>query len=307
MPTPVDIVEVTPRDGLQNEKQVLSTQAKVDLIIGLMDAGARRIEIASFVHPRKVPQMADAEAVCEQVPRRTGIDLIGLVLNRRGAERAVNARVDEINYVVPTTDEFGRHNQGVTTRQALDMLPDIAAQVRSAGKALSVTLAVAFGCPYEGSVPPRRVSDVVEAVMSSSPDEIALADTIGCAVPSDVKQRFESAASLTDAPLRAHFHDTRRTALANVYAAMQAGVRVFDSSTAGIGGCPFAPGAAGNVATEDLAWMLHTSDVVTTINIDAILRIGDSITKQLGIPSRSAIAGSGIFPPSSDRVAALGG
>jgi hydroxymethylglutaryl-CoA lyase len=166
-----------------------------------------------------------------------------------------------------------------------------------------VTVAVAFGCPYEGYVPPRRVSDVVETVIVSSPDEIALADTIGCGVPSDVQQRFESAASLTDAPLRAHFHDTRRTALANVYAAMQAGVRIFDSSTAGIGGCPFAPGAAGNVATEDLAWMLHTSDVATTIDIEAILRVGDSITEQLGIASRSAIARSGIFPSSSERVA----
>ena len=295
----VTIVEVSPRDGLQNERTMVSTQTKARLVRDLIGAGLRRVEVTSFVHPRLVPQMADAEAVVDQTGPHDAASLIGLVLNERGAARAVATRgIEEINYVVPATDSFGRANQGMTTAQALEVGAWIGEQVHGHGHRFSVTVAVAFGCPYDGDVSERRLANVVSRAAELAPDELALADTIGCAVPADVRRRVTQTTGTWSGPLRMHFHDTRRTGLANADAALEAGVRILDSSAGGIGGCPFAPGAAGNLATEDLLWMLQRSHVRTVAPIDAVrvTEIGRELCTALGFDSRSAIGSAGVFP-----------
>lgn len=295
----VTIVEVSPRDGLQNEKTTLPTPTKAQLVRDLADAGLRRIEVTSFVHPRLVPQMADAEELVEQLGDHEGVAYIGLVLNERGAHRALATPwIDEINYVVPVSDAFGQANQGITTAGALEAGSRIADLARGSRRRFSVTLAVAFGCPYEGEVSEHRLADVVDRAARLQPHELALADTIGCAVPAQVRRRVQQTRHAWRGPLRMHFHETRRTGLANVDAALEAGVRILDASAGGIGGCPFAPGAAGNIATEDLLWMLQRSGVETTDPIDAerVVNIGRGTCAALGFPSRSAIGSAGVFP-----------
>ncbi len=295
--SPVAIVEVGPRDGLQNQSQIVSTQHKAEFVLSLVAAGVTRIEVASFVDPRMVSQMADAEGLVEMLGDHDGTSFIGVVLNERGAARAVaTGFLDEINYVVPVTDSFGQANQGVTTDQAIRALNGVQSLSRDAGLRLSVTLAVAFGCPYEGVVSLQRFVAVAERVVGIGIDELAVADTIGCAVPSQVIERLGASAGLTDSPLRAHFHETRRTGLANAQAALDVGVRALDASAAGLGGCPFAPGAAGNVATEDLVWMLERSGVQTGLDISAITEAGRTICGYLGVEPLSAIAQAGPFP-----------
>lgn len=293
----VSIVEVSPRDGLQNEKVPVATQDKVRLIEELIGLGARRIEAVSFVNPRKVPQMADADAVMAAVPRNAGASYIGLVLNARGAVRAVEAGVDEMNYVLPVTDAFAAANQNTTVSAALDALEEVSAIAAAASIPLSATAAVAFGCPYQGDVPAEQTLVVVrDAIRRADLAEVALADTIGCAVPWQARSLFADLRSETDLQLRAHFHETRHTALANTYAAMAAGVDVFDSSVGGLGGCPFAPGAAGNISTEDLVWMLERAGFTTGLDASAATRLGRWISGLVGSQPRSGLAGAGTFP-----------
>lgn len=294
-PSAVQVVEVSPRDGLQNEPRSVSTADKVRLIEALVAAGVRRLEAASFVHPERVPQMADAEDVLSAVPRAEGVSYIGLVLNHRGALRAAAAGVHELNYVVPATDTFGRRNQGVPTRQALDALAPITAAARENGLRLSVTVSVAFGCPYEGEVPVERVAEVARDVAAAGVDELALGDTLGCAVPRQVTEGIAAVRGL-GVPLRLHLHETRHTGLANALAAVDAGVTVLDASAGGLGGCPFAPGAAGNVATEDLVWMLHRSGIATGLDVDGVVAAGRGICAALGTEPRSGVARAGAFP-----------
>ena len=293
----VSIVEVSPRDGLQNEKVPVSTEDKLALINGLISLGARRIEAVSFVNPRKVPQMADAEAVMAGVPRNSGASFIGLVLNTRGAIRAVDAGVDEMNYVLPVTDAFAKANQNTTVTAALDSLEEVSSIASAARIPLTVTAAVAFGCPYQGDVPAEQTLSVVRSAMQRAAlAEVALADTIGCAVPWQVGDVFAALRAETDLQLRAHLHETRHTALANTYAAMAAGVTVFDSAVGGLGGCPFAPGAAGNVSTEDLAWMLGRAGFDTTIDPAGATELGRWICAKVETAPRSGLAGAGVFP-----------
>ncbi|MGO1831946.1 hydroxymethylglutaryl-CoA lyase [Brevibacterium yomogidense] len=297
MSTAIDIIDVTPRDGLQIEKQVVSTEDKVELITRLADAGARRIEAVSFVHPRRVPTMADAEAVMERVPVREDVSYIGLALNTRGILRALETSVDEVNFVLPITDAFAEANQGGSTGSLLAELETALPDLEGSGKKLSVTLAVAFGCPYQGEVPIADVVRIAGTLLDAAPlDELAIADTIGCGVPGQAQNLFEQVGALSDVPLRAHFHDTRRTAIANVAAARAAGVRRFDSSVAGLGGCPFAPGAAGNVATEDLVWALERDGCTTGIDLESAVDTGRWITGILGKEPGSGIAAAGPFP-----------
>jgi len=294
---PVSIVDVSPRDGLQNEKVPVSTEDKLRLINELVSLGARRIEAVSFVNPKKVPQMADEDAVMAGVPRDNGASYIGLVLNTKGAVRAVEAGVDEMNYVLPVTDAFAAANQNTTVAAALDALSEVSAIAAAASIPLTVTAAVAFGCPYQGDVPQEQALSVVRrALKSGVVAELALADTIGCAVPWQVGGTFAALRSETDVPLRAHLHETRHTALANTYAAMAAGVGVFDSAVGGLGGCPFAPGAAGNVSTEDLAWMLGRAGFPTAIDPVRATELGRWICAKVGTAPRSGLAGAGVFP-----------
>jgi hydroxymethylglutaryl-CoA lyase len=293
----VSIVDVSPRDGLQNEKVPVSTEDKLRLINELIILGARRIEAVSFVNPRKVPQMADADAVMAGVPRDAGASYIGLVLNTKGAVRAADAGVDEINYVLPVTDAFAAANQNTTVAAALDALEEVSAIAAGASIPLTVTAAVAFGCPYQGDVPKEQTLGVVrEALQRGKLAEVALADTIGCAVPWQVGGVFGELRSETDVQLRAHLHETRHTALANTYAAMAAGVGVFDSAVGGLGGCPFAPGAAGNISTEDLVWMLERAGFRTSIDPEAATELGRWICAKVETAPRSGLAGAGVFP-----------
>lgn len=295
---PVSIVDVSPRDGLQNEKTPVSTEDKVRLIEQLIDLGAQRIEAVSFVNPKAVPQMADADAVMAAVPRTDTVSYIGLVLNTRGAVRAVEAGVDEMNYVLPVTDSFAAANQNTTVEAALAALEEVSDIAASASIPLSVTAAVAFGCPYQGEVPIAQTLDVVrDALRRAILAEVALADTIGCAVPWQVNDVFSKVRQETGLQLRAHLHETRHTALANTYAAMAAGVDVFDSSVGGLGGCPFAPGAAGNVSTEDLAWMLSRGGFDTGIDLQKATELGRWICDIVGAVPRSGLSGAGVFPP----------
>ena len=293
----VSIVDVSPRDGLQNEKVPVSTQDKLRLINELIALGARRIEAVSFVNPRKVPQMADADAVMAGVPRDAGASFIGLVLNTKGAVRAVDAGVDEMNYVLPVTDAFAAANQNTTVAAALDALEEVSSIAAGASIPLTVTAAVAFGCPYQGDVPTEQTLAVVRsALQRGALAEIALADTIGCAVPWQVGDVFGELRSETGVQLRAHLHETRHTALANTYAAMAAGVGVFDSAVGGLGGCHFAPGAAGNISTEDLVWMLGRAGFETSIDPVAATELGRWICAKVETAPRSGLAGAGVFP-----------
>ncbi|MED7925970.1 hydroxymethylglutaryl-CoA lyase [Nonomuraea sp. LP-02] len=294
----VELVEVGPRDGLQNERELLGTDTKVEYIERLVRAGARRIEAVSFVHPGRVPQMADAEAVMAAVPRQAGVSYIGLVLNRRGLDRALAAGVDEVNYVVITTETFSRRNQGMGVEAALAAWHDIAAAARAAGLRVSLTVSAAFGCPFEGEVPPGRVLRIVESALATPADELALADTIGVGVPRQVR---DLTALVTRAapgvPLRMHFHNTRNTGYANALAAVESGVRVLDASAGGIGGCPFAPAATGNIATEDLLYTLQRSGVRTGLDLAATAAAGTWICERLGKSEAPALLGrAGDFP-----------
>lgn len=296
-PGQVEIVEVSPRDGLQNEPAVLATQDKRQLVEDMIAAGARRIEVASFVRADLVPQMANPEELLARLRRPDGVSLIGLVLNGAGAQRAAAVGIDELNYVVPASDEFGVRNQGATTAEAVRRLAEVGRIAERAGIRLSVTIAVAFGCPYTGEVPAKRVAAIARDVQSAAQlDELALADTIGSGIPGEVTERFAAVARLSAIPLRAHFHDTRRTGIANALAALAAGASALDASAAGLGGCPFAPGAAGNVATEDLAWALARGGWQTGLDIAAIVAGGARVCERLGIAPRSGLASAGAFP-----------
>jgi len=294
----VEIVEVGPRDGLQNEPVALSTERKHELILRLLDAGLRRLEVASFVNPRRVPQMADAEALLARLPRDRGAVYIGLVLNARGLERALAAGVDELNCVVVASNSFGQRNQGADIEQSLSVWHEIARVARAAGLRSSVTVSAAFGCPYEGEVPLQRVVEVARRALDAGPFELALADTLGVASPVEVLERIDAVRQHSGSVrLRGHFHNTRNTALANVYAAYQAGVRVFDASLGGIGGCPYAPSATGNVPTEDVVYMLERMRVETGVRLERLIDAARWLEPHLGHGVPAGVTRAGLFPP----------
>ena len=293
----VEIVEVGPRDGLQNEPSVFSTEAKVEFIERVIAAGTRRVEVASFVNPKRVPQMADAEAVLKALPRREGVSYIGLVLNRRGFDRAAAAGCTEIGMAVVASDTFNQRNQGVTTAGSIAAWLDIAAAAHAAGLRPQVTVSAAFGCPFEGEMPVGRVVDVACQVAQGQPFEIAIADTIGVGVPSQVTELMNQLkVVLPGMPLRCHFHNTRNTGLANAYAAVEAGASVLDASVGGIGGCPFAPAATGNIPTEDLLYMLQRMGVTTGIDLDATIATGRWLQDRIGRTVPGMLVKAGGFP-----------
>jgi hydroxymethylglutaryl-CoA lyase len=295
----VTIMEVSPRDGLQNESQLLSTEQKLTLIDFALAAGCRRIEVTSFVHPKRVPQMADAEAVCAGLPQRGDVCYTGLILNQRGYDRLrATERLNEAGLVVAASNTFGEKNQGQDINAGIAMAQDVLRQGRAAGFPVQVTIAVAFGCPFEGDVPLARVVDMAQRLAEAHPVEIALADTIGVAVPGQVYAAFSALREALgpDIPLRAHFHDTRNTGIANAYAALQAGVETLDASIGGIGGCPFAPNATGNIATEDLVYMLNRSEILHDVDLEGLLEGARWLEPALGKAVPSSLLKSGNFP-----------
>ena len=295
----IEIVEVGPRDGLQNEPTVLDVGERLDFIRRLEAAGVRRIEAVSFVNPRRVPQMAGAEEIMAALPPEPQRSRIGLVLNMKGWERAVAAGCDEANVVLVASDGFGIRNQGASWREALATLHAIAERAgREGGPKLSATISVAFGDPYDGEVPEERVVTVVREAAAAGVREIALADTIGVADPWTVARRTEAARrAAPGARLRLHFHDTRNTGLANAFAGVQAGADVLDASCGGIGGCPFAPNATGNIATEDLVYMLERAGYDTGLDLGRLIEAAAWIEAKLGKRVPSALLRAGPFRP----------
>ena len=293
----IQIVEVAPRDGLQADPADLSTAQKVELIERLAAAGHTRIEATSFVSPKAVPKMADGDAVMAGVPRSAEVSYSALALNQRGVERAIAAGVDEVCGVVVATEAFSQANQRATVAESVQRWRDISDAARASGVKTAVTVSAVCGCPYEGRVAAESVLDIVGELAETQPDELALADTIGAGVPTQVADLFagarERAPGIT---LRGHFHNTRNTALANIAAAIDTGVRVFDSSLGGVGGCPFAPKATGNVATEDVVYLVHEMGYDTGLDLEALIDTTAWLETQLGHGVPSLVAKAGGFP-----------
>ncbi len=302
MSRPITIVEVGPRDGLQNEAAVLEPAVRTELTRRLEAAGARRIEAVSFVHPKYVPQMAGAEEVMAALPPESGRSRIGLVLNARGYDRALTTAVDEVNVSIAATDGFGLKNQGLDRAGQMAMVDEIVSRRSNAapgGEApsLSVTISCVWGCPFDGEVGVDQVADLVGRLGALGIGEIALADTIGVGDPWSVRTKVEAARKAApDATLRLHFHDTRNTGVANAFAGIEAGVDVLDASVGGIGGCPFAPGATGNVATEDLVFMLERAGFSTGYDLDRLIETARWIGEKIGRPAPSALSRAGGWP-----------
>lgn len=293
----VTLVEVGPRDGLQSEPKIMPTEEKVEFIRRSVDAGLTRLEVASFVNPKRVPQMADAEDVLKRVPRDGRASYIGLILNMKGYERARAAGVDEVGYAVVATDTFATKNQGMTSAETVKAWQEVGSLARKEGVKSSVTIGAAFGCPFEGEVPADCVVDIARRCAEVQPNEVALADTIGCADPVRVSELISRVkAAIPGMPIRVHLHNTRNTGLANAYAAVMAGVDFLDASTGGIGGCPFAPLATGNIPLEDLVYMLNRMGVQTGIDIAKVIATAQWVEGRLGKPVPAMLGKAGVFP-----------
>lgn len=295
----IEMVEVGPRDGLQNEARPMSTMDKLELIRRSIAAGSRRIEVTSFVNPRAVPQMADAEAVCAGLARRDDVTYIGLVMNRRGAERALaTGRIDQIGAVAVASDGLGIANQGQTSAESLAMARETLAFAATGGKSAQVTIAASFGCPFDGEVPEHRVVAMATELAAAGPVEIGLADTIGVADPAHVARLVTKVReAIAPLPVRVHFHNTRGTGLANVWAAAVAGATVVDASIGGLGGCPFSPGAAGNIATEDVVYMLERAGISTGLDLAAAIAGNHWLAKIMDKELPGMVAKARRFPP----------
>ena len=295
MSNSLEIIDVTPRDGLQNEPVIFSIGEKLELISRSIEAGISRIEAASFVNPKKVPQMANPEQLLDKLSIKKKAKYSGLVLNERGYKRAVESKCDEITFVIVASDEFSLRNQGMTTAQSIEYISKLLKN-REPGIKVCISIAAAFGCPFEGVVRPSQVIEIAEKCLDLCPDEISLADTIGVAIPKDVKEKVEPLISLySNTPVRLHLHNTRNTAISNAWTAFELGVKRFDASFGGIGGCPFAPNATGNVAIEDLVYLFERSGFDTGVDLDASIKVAEWLSGQVKHPLPSALLAAGDF------------
>ncbi len=293
----ISVIEVSPRDGLQNEKIPLTVDQRIDLIHQLAAAGAKRIETVAFVHPTRVPQMANAEEVMAGLDRNNGVSYSGLILNRKGLDRALDSKVDEIHLVIPATDEMSLRNQNLSVDEMLVLAKEVSDVCRDENIPLTLTVAVAFGCPFAGEVSTEQVSRVLDGMVGLTVSEVGLADTIGVGVPwqvraltNEVKSRF------ADTPIRLHLHNTRNNGYANALAGFENGVTAFDSSVGGFGGCPFAPNATGNIATEDLNYLLERSGVNTGLDHAALVATGVWLSDILEKSAPALLGRAGQFP-----------
>ena len=301
-PRKVSIIEVGPRDGLQSEPEILSTAVKIEFIERAINAGIRRMEVSSFVHPKRVPQMADAEDVIRGLPDRDDVIYIGLVLNRRGFERARDVNIDEIGMAVVASDTYNRRNQGVSTSDSIKAWIEIARDAKVAGIRANVMVSSAFGCPFEGEVPLQTVLAIVDQVAEAEPIELGIADSIGVAVPNQITEMVGAIRErVPHLPRRCHLHNTRNTGLANAQAALDAGVASIDASIGGIGGCPFAPAATGNIPTDDLLYMLVRSGVETGVSLEKIIETSEWLQEQLGRGVPAMLPKAGIFPQVAEQ------
>jgi hydroxymethylglutaryl-CoA lyase/(R)-citramalyl-CoA lyase len=291
----VIVCDVGPRDGLQNEARTLPPAVRAELCDQLAAAGVKKMEAASFVNPKLVPQMAGAEEVMSGLHRLPGVVYAGLALNDKGYDRAIAAGVDEVHYAFSAADEFGRRNQNATTEEGLKTALSLVARARGDRVPITVTISVAFGSPFDGPVPVERVLQIVERLMAVPPDEVCLADTIGVGVPAQVHELCRGAKGL-GATVGAHFHNTRNTGYANAVAALEEGVVSLDASVGGAGGCPFAPNATGNIATEDLVYLLRGLGVDTGIDLDRLITTSRWLGAQLAKDLPGMVARAGDFP-----------
>jgi hydroxymethylglutaryl-CoA lyase len=300
----ITLVEVGPRDGLQSEPEILPTASKAEFIRKAIDAGIQRLEVASFVHPKRVPQMADAEALIERLPDLDDVSYIGLIMNERGLDRALETKINEIGMVVLSTDSYNRKNQGVDIDDSIRTWGEISKRAKQNGLRANVMISSAFGCPYEGEVKVERIVELAKRLIEADPAELGIADSIGVAVPSQVTELLGRVRDVIgDLPLRCHFHNTRNTGLANAQAAVESGVTYLDASIGGIGGCPFAPAATGNIPTDDLLYMLDRSGIETGVSLDKIIEISRWLEQELGRGVPSLLPKAGVFPM-GDRGAA---
>lgn len=291
----VTICEVGPRDGLQNESEVLDPSIRAELVDRLAATGLPRVEAVSFVHPGRVPAMAGAEEVVGAIERREGVVIAGLVLNEKGYDRLLATGLDEVHFSFGVTDGFNRENVNASVEESLAAAERIAARTRVDGLPFVVSLSVAFGCPFEGPVEPARVLEIAERLAAADADEIVLADTVGVAVPRQVRHLVAESARL-GRRVGVHLHNTRNTGFANAYAALQAGATVFDASVGGLGGCPFAPRATGNIATEDLVYLLEGEGIETGVDLDALIEVAAWLEEVLGRPLPGQVYRAGGFP-----------
>jgi hydroxymethylglutaryl-CoA lyase/(R)-citramalyl-CoA lyase len=290
----VTIVEVGPRDGLQNETDVLAPEVRAELVTRLVGAGVTAVEVASFVDPRRVPQMAGAEELVAALELRSDVAYAGLVLNERGYARLVETGLNEVRFAFGATESFNLRNQNASVDESVDAARRIVERARSDGIGASVTISVAFGCPFEGAVDEARVQELAARVADGKPDTIILADTIGVAVPSQVHRLVPRALEL-GLPVGAHFHNTRNTGYANAVAALESGASILDASVGGLGGCPFAPRATGNIATEDLVYLLEREGVKTRIDLDSLIEVSSWLEGVLGRPLEGQLYRAGNF------------
>jgi isopropylmalate/homocitrate/citramalate synthase len=295
----VTVCDVGPRDGLQNEARTLPPEMRAELVNLLADAGVPRIEAVSFVNPARVPAMAGAEDVVARIVDWERATLAGLVLNERGYERLAATPLHAVHFTFAATEEFNQRNANASVDESLDSAARIVGRAHAQGRSASVSISVAFGCPFEGAVAPSHVFRLAEEVVGTGADEIVFADTIGVAVPSQVRKVVKDAIEL-GLPVGLHLHNTRGTGLANAYAALQAGATIFDGSIGGLGGCPFAPRATGNIATEDLVYLLHGEGVETGIDLDRLIGVAEWLERIVGRELPGQVYRAGTFAPVAD-------
>ena len=300
----VEILDVTARDGLQNESVMLTTEDKLSLIDKIIDAGARRLEVASFAHPKYVPQMADAEAVISGLSDRDDVQYIGLVMNERGLDRALKTNIDEAGLVCVATDTFAKKNQNQTRDGSVQMAASMIQRAKTSGLSANVTIAASLGCPFEGEVSVKTVVDMAIKLAKAGPREISIADTIGVGNPWHVKKLLKALKQeIPDIPFRAHFHNTRNTGLANVYAALEEGISTIDVSVGGIGGCPFAPAATGNVPAEDVIYMLERNGIGTGYNLSKLIDVSKWLSEKMNKQLPAMVSRAGEFPNQNKQAA----
>ena len=292
----VTICDVGPRDGLQNEDRRLDPETRAELVNRLAATGLQRIEVVSFVNPARVPQMAGAEEVVAAIDRRADVVYAGLALNEKGYDRLAATGLDEVHFAFASTETFNRRNQNASPDESVEVAGRIIALAHADGIRATVTIGAAFGCPFEGAVDPGRVIELASRLTDAGADEIVLADTVGVGVPRQVKQLVSEAAKLSR-PVGVHLHNTRNTGFANAYAALEAGASVFDASVGGIGGCPFAPRATGNICTEDLVYLLHGEGIDTGIDLDELIAVAEWLEAELGRELPGQVYRAGTFAP----------
>jgi hydroxymethylglutaryl-CoA lyase/(R)-citramalyl-CoA lyase len=291
----VTICDVGPRDGLQNQEKTLAPDVRAELVNRLADAGLGRIEAVSFVNPKLVPQMAGAEEVVEAIERRDGVVYAGLALNERGYDRLAAAGLDEVHFAFAATESFNRRNQNASVEESVQAAERIARRAAADGIRATVTIGVSFGCPFEGAVDPGRVAALAERLAESA-DEIVFADTVGVAVPRQIRDVL-GRVTLLDTPVGVHLHNTRNTGFVNALAAIESGATVLDASVGGIGGCPFAPRATGNICTEDLVYVLHGEGIETGIDLGALIGVAEWLEGVLERPLEGQVYRAGVFAP----------